>query len=46
MGSQVQYAGRILGVIGIPAKRIPLMIALSVLNAFGAMIVMRLMIAE
>ncbi|VTP65029.1 Uncharacterised protein [Leclercia adecarboxylata] len=27
MGSQVQYLGRILGVIGTRAKRIPLMIA-------------------
>lgn len=46
MGSQVQYAGRILGVVGIPARLIPLMIALSVLNAFGAMLIMRVLILE
>lgn len=41
MGSQVQYLGRILGVIGTSAKRIPLMIVISVLNAFLAMLLMR-----
>lgn len=38
--------GGAIGVVGIPAKRIPLMIAISVLNAFGAMLIMRLMILE
>lgn len=41
MGSQVQYLGRILGVIGTNAKRIPLMIIISILNAFLAMLLMR-----
>ncbi|MGL5282037.1 MAG: nucleoside recognition domain-containing protein, partial [Plesiomonas shigelloides] len=44
MGSQVQYAGRILGVIGTRAKLIPVMIGISVLNAFGAMLLMRVII--
>lgn len=44
MGSQVQYLGRILGVIGTPAKRIPIMIAISVVNAFLAMLLMRIIL--
>lgn len=44
MGSQVQYVGRILGVVGTDAKRIPLMIGISVLNAFIAMLLMRVII--
>ena len=44
MGSQVQYLGRILGVIGTRAKRIPLMIAISVINAFLAMLLMRIIL--
>lgn len=44
MGSQVQYLGRILGVIGTSAKRIPLMIIISVLNAFLAMLLMRIIL--
>lgn len=45
MGSQVQYMGRILGVIGIKGSRIPIMILISILNAFIAMFIMRLIIA-
>lgn len=44
MGSQVQYLGRILGVIGTSARRIPLMIVISVINAFIAMLLMRIII--
>ncbi|MBJ3814414.1 hypothetical protein F9C28_05590 [Shimwellia pseudoproteus] len=44
MGSQVQYLGRILGVIGTPAKRIPIMIIISVINAFLAMLLMRIIL--
>lgn len=44
MGSQVQYLGRILGVISTRAKRIPLMIAISVINAFLAMLLMRIIL--
>ncbi|CRZ79014.1 membrane protein [Vibrio cholerae] len=42
MGSQVQYIGRILGPIGTEGRYIPVMIGISVLNAFGAMWVMNL----
>ncbi|CBG87383.1 YjiG family protein [Citrobacter rodentium] len=44
MGSQVQYLGRILGVIGTQARRIPLMIAISIVNAFIAMLLMRIIL--
>ncbi|AFJ46358.1 YjiG family protein [Shimwellia blattae] len=44
MGSQVQYLGRILGVVGTPAKRIPLMIVISIINAFLAMLLMRIIL--
>ena len=44
MGSQVQYVGRLLGVVGTRAQHIPVMIGISVLNAFGAMLVMRVLI--
>ncbi|MEY8711293.1 hypothetical protein A9B99_12035 [Mangrovibacter phragmitis] len=44
MGSQVQYLGRILGVIGTRAARIPLMIGISLLNAFLAMWLMRIIL--
>lgn len=44
MGSQVQYIGRILGVIGIAGRRIPLMVAISVINAFIAMLLMRIIL--
>lgn len=44
MGLQVQYLGRILGVIGTSARRIPLMIVISVINAFIAMLLMRIII--
>ncbi len=44
MGSQVQCLGRILGVIGTRARRIPLMIAISVVNAFLAMLLMRIIL--
>jgi hypothetical protein len=37
-------SGRILGVIGTRAKRIPLMIAISVINAFLAMLLMRIIL--
>lgn len=44
MGSQVQYIGRILGPIGTEGRHIPVMIAISVLNAFGAMFVMNILV--
>lgn len=45
MGSQVQYIGRILGVIGVSARRIPLMSIISVVNALIAMLIMRIVLA-
>ncbi|OED45034.1 hypothetical protein ACH42_05945 [Endozoicomonas sp. (ex Bugula neritina AB1)] len=44
MGSQIQYAGRILGVVGTEAKLIPVMIGFSVLNAFIAMFLMNILV--
>lgn len=44
MGSQVQYMGRIMGAIGTEGRYIPVMIAISVLNAFGAMLVMNVLL--
>ncbi len=44
MGSQVQYMGRIMGPIGTEARYIPIMIAISILNAFGAMFVMNMIV--
>ena len=44
MGSQLQYMGRLLGVVGIPGKMIPLMMALSILAACVAMIIMRILV--
>lgn len=44
MGSQVQYMGRIMGPIGTEGRYIPVMIAISVLNAFAAMFVMNILV--
>ncbi len=44
MGSQIQYAGRILGVVGTQAKLIPVMIGFSVINAFIAMFLMNILV--
>ncbi|EOD77982.1 hypothetical protein RN22_01610 [Grimontia sp. AD028] len=44
MGSQVQYLGRILGPIGTEGRYIPVMIFISVINAFGAMFVMNILV--
>jgi spore maturation protein SpmB len=44
MGSQIQYMGRILGPIGTEGRYIPVMIAISVLNAFGAMFLMNILL--
>lgn len=44
MGSQVQYIGRILGPTNTEGRHIPVMIAISVLNAFGAMFVMNILV--
>ena len=44
MGSQVQYIGRVLGVIGTPGRLIPVMVGISVLNAFLALWVMQILV--
>ncbi|MCD9523047.1 hypothetical protein GLP14_09480 [Photobacterium carnosum] len=44
MGSQVQYIGRIMGPIRTEGRYIPIMIAISVLNAFTAMFVMNVLV--
>lgn len=44
MGSQVQYMGRCLGVIGTSAKRIPVLMAISIINALIAMLIMNFIV--
>ncbi len=44
MGSIVQYAGRILGVVGTAGQRIPVMFAICIINAFIAMFIMNILI--
>jgi putative membrane protein len=44
MGSQVQYIGRVLGVVGVPGKYIPVMVLISVINALLALLVMQILI--
>ena len=44
MGSTVQYAGRLLGVVNIDARFYPLMFGIVTLNGFVAMLLMRILI--
>ena len=44
MGSQVQYMGRCLGVIGTSAKRIPVLIGISIINALISMLIMNFIV--
>lgn len=44
MGSQLQYMGRCLGVIGTRGKMIPLLMAVSILNAFISMFIMNIIV--
>ena len=44
MGSQLQYMGRLLGVVGTPGRLIPVMLLISVLNAFLALWVMQILV--
>lgn len=44
MGSQLQYMGRCLGVVGTRGSRIPILMGISVLNAFIAMIIMNIIV--
>ncbi len=44
MGSQVQYIGRLLGVVGTPGKYIPVMVLISIINALLALLVMQIVV--
>lgn len=44
MGSQLQFFGRILAVAGVSSERMPVMMAIGLMNAVGAMLVMRFLI--
>ncbi len=44
MGSQLQFFGRILAVAGVSSKRVPVMMAIGLMNAVGAMLIMRFLI--
>ena len=44
MGSQVQYIGRLLGVVGVPGKYIPVMVLISIINALLALFVMQIIV--
>lgn len=43
MGAQIQYMGRLLGTAGIPSRHYPVLLGISIVNACGAMLVMRLL---
>lgn len=44
MGSQLQYMGRVLGVMGIAGRHIPVIMAIPVVTAFLSMFVMNLVV--
>lgn len=44
MGSQLQYMGRLLGVVGVNAKMIPVMMGFSILAAMVSMWIMRVIV--
>ena len=44
MGSQLQFFGRILAVAGVSSERVPVMMAIGLMNAVGAMLIMRFLI--
>lgn len=44
MGSQLQYMGRCLGVVGTRASRIPLLMGISIVNALIAMLIMNVLV--
>lgn len=44
MGSQLQFFGRILAVAGVSSERVPIMMAIGLMNAVGAMLIMRFLI--
>ncbi len=44
MGSQLQFFGRILAVAGVSSERVPVMMAIGLMNAVGGMLVMRFLV--
>ncbi|WP_067519466.1 YjiG family protein [Endozoicomonas ascidiicola] len=44
MGSTIQYAGRILGVVGTDGRRYPIMFGICIMNALMAMFVMNILV--
>lgn len=44
MGSQIQYIGRLLGVVGVESRHYVVMILISIINAFLSMAVMALFV--
>lgn len=44
MGSQLQFFGRILAVAGVSSERVPVMMAIGLMNAVGAMLIVRFLI--
>lgn len=44
MGTQLQFFGRILAVAGVSSERVPVMMAIGLMNAVGAMLIMRFLI--
>lgn len=44
MGSQLQFFGRILAVAGVSSEHVPVMMAIGLMNAVGAMLIMRFLI--
>ena len=44
MGSQVQYLGRVLGVIGVSGKMVPIIMTVPVIVAILSLWVMRLIV--
>ena len=41
MGSQIQYMGRLLGVVEVPKKYWPMLMTISVVNALISMVIMK-----
>lgn len=41
MGAQIQYMGRLLGTAGIASRHYPILFLISIVNAMGAILVMR-----
>jgi hypothetical protein len=44
MGSQIQYMGRLLGVVEVPKKYWPMLMTISVVNALISMVIMKIFI--